>query len=36
MRSVDPSRMSREDIMAELGQLLAAGFERHITSSIGL
>ena len=35
MRSTDPARMSNEDILAELGELLAAGFQRHITSSIG-
>ena len=35
MRSTDPERMSREDILAELGQLLAVGVQRHISSSIG-
>ncbi len=34
MKSIDPSRMSTEAIMAELGELLAAGFERHIASSM--
>ena len=34
MRSTDPGRMSREDILAELGELLAAGFQRHISSSM--
>ena len=35
MRSTDPERMSREDILAELGELLAVGVQRHISSSIG-
>ncbi len=35
MKSTDPGRMSREDILAELGDLLAAAYQRHITSSIG-
>ena len=35
MRSTDPARMSREDILAELGELLAVGVQRHIASSIG-
>ena len=35
MRPTDPERMSREATMAELGELLAAGFKRHIASSIG-
>ncbi len=35
MRSTDPERMSNEAILAELGELLAAGFQRHITTSIG-
>ena len=34
MRSTDPGRMSREDILAELGELLAAGFQRHISSNM--
>ncbi len=32
MRSIDPERMSREDILAELGELLAVGVQRRITS----
>ena len=35
MRSTDPERMSREDILAELGELLAVGVQRHISSSMG-
>ncbi len=35
MKSTDPTRMSTEAILAELGELLAAGFQRRITSSIG-
>ena len=35
MKSTDPARMSREDIMAELGEILAAGAQRRIASSIG-
>ena len=35
MRSIDPERMSTEDILAELGELLAVGVQRHISSSIG-
>ena len=35
MKSTDPGRMSNEDILAELGELLAVGFQRHISSSIG-
>ncbi len=34
MKSTDPARMSTEDILAELGELLAVGFQRHITSSM--
>ena len=34
MRSIDPARMSTEDIIAELAGLLAAGYERHISSSM--
>lgn len=34
MKSTDPARMSREDILAELGELLTAGFQRHISSSM--
>ena len=34
MRSTDPNRMSREDILAELGELLAVGYQRHISSSM--
>ena len=33
MRANDPSRMSRDDIMAELGELLATGYRRHISTS---
>ena len=35
MRSTDPARMSREAIIAELGEILAAGVKRRIASSIG-
>ena len=35
MRSTDPERMALEDILAELGELLAVGVQRHISSSIG-
>lgn len=35
MRSTDPSRMSCKAILAELGEILAAGLRRHISSSIG-
>ncbi len=34
MRSTDPGRMSNEDILAELGELLAVGFQRHISCSM--
>ena len=34
MRSIDPSRMSPAEIRAELAGLLAAGFQRHIASSM--
>ena len=34
MRTIDPGRMSQDDILAELGELLAAGVQRHITSSM--
>ncbi len=34
MRSIDPGRMSTEDIMAELGELLAVGFQRRISRSM--
>ena len=34
MRSIDPGRMSNEDILAELGELLAVGVQRRITSSM--
>ena len=31
MRTIDPTRMSNEDIVAELGELLAVGYQRRIT-----
>ena len=34
MRSTDPARMTNEAILAELSELLAAGFQRHIASSM--
>ena len=34
MKSIDPVRMSTEDILAELGELLAEGYQRHISSSM--
>ncbi len=34
MKSTDPGRMSTEQILAELGELLAVGFQRHISSSM--
>ncbi len=34
MRSTDPKRMSTAEVLAELGELLAAGFQRRITSSM--
>ena len=34
MRTTDPTRMSTEEILAELGELLAAGFRRRIASSM--
>lgn len=35
MKSTDPACMTQEQILAELGEFLAAGFQRHISSSIG-
>ena len=34
MKSIDPVRMSRDAILTELGELLSAGFQRHISSSM--
>lgn len=34
MRYTDPARMSRDDILAELGELLAAGVQRHLANRI--
>ena len=34
MSAKDPARMSNEDILAELAELLATGFGRRITSSM--
>ena len=34
MRAKDPARMTREAIRAELGELLAVGFQRHISCSM--
>ena len=34
MRSTDPARMPNEAVLAELGELLATGYERRITSSM--
>ena len=35
MRSTDPGRMATEEILGELGELLAVAFQRHISCSIG-
>ena len=32
---MNPARMAPEDILAELGELLAVGVQRHISTSIG-
>ena len=34
MRSTDPTHMTNDAILAELGELLAVGFGRRITSSM--
>ncbi len=34
MRTTDPARMSSEEILAELGEILAVGAQRHISSSM--
>ena len=34
MKCLDPARMSREDVLAELGELLAAGFQRHAANEV--
>ncbi len=31
MRSKDPARMSTEEVLAELAELLATGYQRHAT-----
>ena len=34
MKSIDPKRMSTAEVLAELGELLAVGYRRRITSSM--
>lgn len=36
MKGRDPERMSRDEILADLGALLAAGYRRHICSIMRL
>ncbi len=31
MKHLDPERMSRDDILAEVGEILAAGIQRFLT-----
>ena len=34
VRTTDPSRMTREAILAELGEILATGYLRHIAKEM--
>ena len=34
MRTTDPSRMTHEEILAELGEILATGYQRHIAKEM--
>lgn len=34
MKATDPSRMSSDEVLAEVGELLAAGFQRHVANRI--
>lgn len=34
MKSTDPARMSRDEVLAEVGEILAAGVQRHFANRI--